>query len=128
MALNGNDVAMVSERAKKEDMISFLETVRKENPGRSVVIILDNARIHTAGTVRKKATELGIYSAFLPPYSPDLQPIEFGWKDLKREISGFLNFEEAASKSEGIALNLFRARKLSYSRHWRETFIEPRSS
>lgn len=127
MALNGNDVAMVSERAKKEDMTSFLEIVRKENPGRSVVIILDNARIHTAGTVRKKATELGIYSAFLPPYSPDLQPIEFGWKDLKREISGFLNFEEAASRSEGIALNLFRARKLSYSRHWRETFIEPRS-
>ncbi|MEM3099710.1 MAG: hypothetical protein QXU32_13505 [Nitrososphaerales archaeon] len=36
MALDGNDVAMVSDRAKAHDMISFLELIRKENSARDI--------------------------------------------------------------------------------------------
>ena len=34
-----------------------------------------------------KAKELGLYLVYLPPYSPDLNPIEFIWKSIKRVLS-----------------------------------------
>jgi len=55
---------------------------------------LDNARIYHAKTVNIRAEGLNIYFICLPPYSPDLKPIEFGWKDLKRELSNILDFNE----------------------------------
>jgi hypothetical protein len=90
MAINGNDVAMVSDRAKANDMLMFLELIRRENPCKDICIVLDNARIHKASMVVKKAEELNIRFIYLPPYSPDLNPIEFGWKDLKRELASLL--------------------------------------
>ncbi|RLI88700.1 MAG: hypothetical protein DRO98_02650 [Archaeoglobales archaeon] len=45
--------------------------------------IVYNARIHHAKAVKIRAEELNIYFIYLPPYSPDLNPIEFGWEDLR---------------------------------------------
>jgi transposase len=91
LSLNGKDVVMVSEKAKAPDMAAFLELVREENGGsqdagggwRPILVVLDNARVHIASLVKEKAGALQIERFFLPPYSPDLMPIEFGWKDLK---------------------------------------------
>jgi len=93
IALNGNDVVMLSDKSKAEDMVAFLELIRKENPERPICIVLDNARIHHARAVKARAEELDIYFIYLPPYAPDLNPIEFGWKDLKRELSSILDFD-----------------------------------
>jgi len=123
MALNGNDVTMVSDRAKAQDMVSFLELIRKENPDRNICIVLDNARIHHASSVKQKAEEFGIEFIYLPPYSPDLNPIEFGWKDLKREISSVLDFNAMVEISKDAALRLFRERKNSYADYWVELFV-----
>jgi len=76
---------------------------------------LDNARIHHAKAVKVTAEELNIYFIYLPPYSPDLNPIEYGWKDLKRELSSILDFDEMIERSERVALNIFGERKYSYS-------------
>ena len=57
-----------------------------------------------------------------PPYSPDLN-LEFGWKDLKRELSKILDFDEMINRSEEIALDIFGERKYSYSKYWVEEFI-----
>jgi len=46
MALDGEDVVMVSESSKSQDMIEFIEHIRKNNPIKSICIVLDNARIH----------------------------------------------------------------------------------
>ena len=35
----------------------------------------------------KEAQELNIILIYLPPYSPDLNPIEFIWKSIKRVLS-----------------------------------------
>ena len=51
------------------------------------MIILDNFRSHHAKLTTETAEKLNIDLIFLPPYSPDLNPIEFIWKAIKRELS-----------------------------------------
>jgi len=128
MSLNGSDAVMVSESAKAIDMVSFLEVMRGENGGTDVpiLIVLDNARIHKARLTTWKAEELGIFLAPLPPYSPDLQPIEFEWKDLKRELAAKLDFDAMIDASGPTALRLFEERKAEYTVHWVESFICPK--
>jgi putative transposase len=48
--------------------------------------MIDNFSSHKSGLVRQKAKELGIYLVYLPPYSPDLNPIESIWKSIKRAL------------------------------------------
>ena len=129
LALNGKDAVMVSERAKAPDMASFLELVRAENGyNRPILVVLDNARIHVASLVSEKAKALHITRVFLPPYSPDLMPIEFGWKDVKRELSAYFNFDEALCLAKETVLSLFSQRKFGYAKHWICSFICPKKA
>ena len=135
LALNGKDTVMVSERAKAPDMAEFLELVREENDDehsvgggkRPILVVLDNARIHVASLVKEKAKTLLITRAFLPPYSPDLMPIEFGWKDVKRELSAYLNFDDAVCLAKETTLNLFSQRKFGYAKHWISSFMDQKT-
>ena len=105
-------------------MVSFLEVVRGANKKRRpILIVTDNATIHRAKVARAAAAALSIFLLFLPPYSPDLQPIEFGWKDLKRELAAKLRFDEMIDASGPTALRLFKERKSTYSAHWTRVFL-----
>jgi len=55
-------------------------------PGKRSVIILDNATVHQNYRVREACEEKGVKLLFLPPYSPDFNPIEETFKDLKAWI------------------------------------------
>lgn len=48
------------------------------------VIILDNARFHRIGVLQTMANKLGHYVLPLAPYSPELNPIEQTWANIKR--------------------------------------------
>ena len=133
MSLNGRDVVMASQQAKAIDMVSFLEAVRSANgrmkrrrSRRPILIVVDNAWIHKARITRATAGDLSIFLVFLPPYSPDLQPIEFGWKDLKRELAAKLDFDAMIDASGPTALRIFEERKSRYSAHFVESFICPK--
>jgi putative transposase len=123
MSLNGSDVVMASQSARAFDAVSFLEVVRDANETRPIVVVVDNATIHRAKLTRAVARDLDIFFVFLPPYSPDLNPIEFGWKDLKRELAAKLNFDAMVDASGPTALRLFEERKKTYSAHWTQSFI-----
>ncbi len=50
------------------------------------VVVLDNARIHTAKKIKERLAywqQRGLYLFYLPPYSPHLSIIERLWKELK---------------------------------------------
>ena len=46
-------------------------------PGPNSVILLDNAKIHQKPLIDALCAAHGVLVLYLPPYSPDLQPIEF---------------------------------------------------
>ena len=57
------------------NLCEFLEKIRGRNPDKTL-IILDNFKSHWAKKTRENAKELDIVLVYLPPYSPDLNPIE----------------------------------------------------
>lgn len=71
----------------------------------------------------QKARELDIYFVFLPAYSPDLNPIEFAWKSIKRVL--FLSIvPNLVEMKRIIAESYCRFAKLkSYAGYWIENFI-----
>jgi len=86
-ALNGNSVYSTKESSKKEKIAKFLQEIRRKNRWRKIVVIWDNFKSHKSKLVNETAKKLGIILVFLPPYSPDLNPIEFIWKSIKKELS-----------------------------------------
>jgi putative transposase len=86
-------------------------------------LVLDNARIHHAYSVKQKARELDIHLLFLPPYSPKFNPIEFLWKDGKRSLSKYSDFTQAKEQARQVFLDLIRQRTASYSKAWCKQFV-----
>jgi transposase len=80
----------------------FIEVLLAEIPAGSV-IIMDNASWHRKKVLRKLAEAVGFRVIFLPPYSPDFNPIEKVWASLKNFIRNYIR--DFASLS--IAVNHF---------------------
>ncbi|GCC11197.1 hypothetical protein IPdc08_01247 [archaeon] len=89
-AIHRKSLIDFKEKSKKEDVCEFLEKIREKNPHKSIIIMLNNFRSHWANKTRDTASRLGINLVFIPIYSPDLNPIEFIWKSIKREMSPLL--------------------------------------
>lgn len=62
---------------------------RRKGRGRSYVI-WDQAGSHQAKSVQQLAYKKGMHLIFLPPYSPDLNPVEEIWRRLKRFLANYL--------------------------------------
>lgn len=71
--------------------INFLENKLanffRTNPNK--ILIMDNARFHHSNDVIQKMNFLGINHMFLPPYSPQLNPIEEFFSMLKARYNSF---------------------------------------
>ena len=67
------------------------------------VLILDNASFHKSEISRKLVEAAGCKLLFLPPYSPDLNPIEKYWANLKvkvrESLSQFTKFTDALDEA-----------------------------
>ena len=63
------------------------------------VLVLDNVSFHKSDKVKEAVESVGATVLFLPPYSPDLNPIEHFWFKIKNTIrkvaSSFDNFADA---------------------------------
>lgn len=62
-----------------------------------MVIVLDNCAIHRDPLLRQMVEEAGLELVYLPPYSPDLNPIEQTFNVLKRWIKRHFYMAEGFS-------------------------------
>jgi transposase len=79
-------------------------------PGKRSVLVMDNASIHKDRRIQMACDDVGVLLQFLPPYSPDYNPIESTFKDLKTwikanyflaaEFKSFLDFLEFAIQQQ----------------------------
>jgi len=65
------------------DFVRFFKDELMPVMKRGQAAVLDNLRIHHTAELAPIAKAHGIYIIYLPPYSPDLNPIEKGWSKLK---------------------------------------------
>jgi transposase len=61
------------------------------NTRKGDVIVMDNASYHNKKRLRKYAWVYKVKIIFLPPYSPDFNPIEPIWANLKRFLRNYGN-------------------------------------
>jgi transposase len=76
--------AMTIEAAADGDIfLAYLDHVLcpKLRPGH--VVVMDNLSAHKVEGVRERIQACGASLLYLPPYSPDLNPIEKAWSKLK---------------------------------------------
>lgn len=69
---------------------AFLEEAVLPFVPKGSVLVLDNARIHYNPVMQAKVQAAGCSLLYLPPYSPDFNPIELVWswiKDKVRELA-----------------------------------------
>lgn len=105
------------ENSTKETIMNLLKDIRKQNPKEIIFLLIDNFSSHKADVVKNLAKELNIELCYLPPYSPQLQPIEKVWYKNKRDnmqykIDKIKNFkkmdkDEKLNKLKEIVENSF---------------------
>jgi transposase len=57
---------------------------------RGCTIIMDNASFHRKKVLKKIVRNTGVKLLFLPPYSPDYNPIETKWANMKHGLIDLL--------------------------------------
>lgn len=121
-SINGNNLIDFMESSKAENVCEFLAKIVEQNPRKRIILVLDNSKSHHADKTVRKARELKITLVFLPPYSPDLNPVEFVWKTIKREVS--VRFIQSKEHLRNIIKKEFMKveKSLSFAKKWMETF------
>lgn len=121
--INGKEVVDFEPSSKSPRVCGFLRKIKDANPGKHILVFLDNFMSHKALDTRRFAQSLGITLVFLPKYSPDLDPIEFVWKSIKRRVSqiAFIRNEWSFKESIRTAFHRF-AKSKSFMANWLEKF------
>ena len=100
---DGQHDSLVLPWANTEGMSFFLEEVSRRHMGEYILMFMDQAGWH-----RAKALKIppNMELAFLPPYSPDLNPQEQIWDELREKYFGNKLFKSLqaviATAAEGL--------------------------
>ena len=71
------------------------------------VVILDNCSVHHVDEVTQALDDCGVITHFLPPYSPDYNPIELAFSKAKYLIKSMETEMQAINDLETIVLAAF---------------------
>jgi transposase len=99
-AVNVNDGRLVTQFEEKFDALtfeSFLKNLlRHRKKGKKIILILDNAKYHHAKLLKPllRKNKRNLQLEFLPPYSPELNPIERVWKLTRKLCTHNTHFEK----------------------------------
>jgi transposase len=104
----------------------FLEFMDRLTPtlAQGDVVIMDNCRIHHIEAVGQKLQVVGARALYLPPYTPELNPIEEVWSLTKRVLKSLRprNIVEYVTALSQAALLVTQEKIHGYFRH-AESFL-----
>ena len=111
MSLRGMVATMTIEEATDADIfLAYIEHVLCPALKPGDVVVMDNLSSHKVNGVREWIEKAGAEVLYLPPYSPDLNPIEKAWSKLKQLLrSAKARTKEALDKAIEEALKLITA-------------------
>jgi len=85
MSLSGMVATMTIEEPTDTDIfLTYVEHLLYPVLKPGDVVVMDNLSAHKAPAVREWIEKAGAELLYLPPYSPDLNPIEKAWAKLKQ--------------------------------------------
>lgn len=84
-----------------EDFIEQLLQHCNRWPAPKFVLVMDNASFHRTVRIKQMCSDAGVELIYLPPYSPDLNPIEEFFSELKQFIKRKWN-EYEANQTQGF--------------------------
>jgi len=103
LALRGIVAAMTVESPTDGDVfIAYLEQVLCPKLQSGDVVVMDNLSAHKVAGVRELITACGAVLLYLPPYSPDFNPIEQCWSKVK-QILRTLKARSGEALDEAVA-------------------------
>ena len=85
--------------------------IKEESGEKYLYLVLDNAPYNRSKRVRDLAGELGLKILYLPPYSPNLNPIERLWKFMKKRVLSNRYFEDLETFRKELMLFMRGIRK-----------------
>jgi transposase len=87
MSLGGMIATMTIEAATDAEIfLTYLDRVLCPKLRAGDVVVMDNLSSHKVAGVRERIEAAGAELLYLPPYSPDLNPIEKAWAKLKQHL------------------------------------------
>jgi transposase len=85
MSLRGMIATMTIEEPTDADIfLAYVEQVLCPTLKPGDVVVMDNLSSHKVAGVRERIEACGAEVLYLPPYSPDLNPIEKAWAKIKQ--------------------------------------------
>ena len=69
-----------------DTMLFFVEELLVPTLKRGTMVVMDNNPIHKLDEIEEALEAAGAWVLFLPPYSPDLNPIELCWSKVKARL------------------------------------------
>lgn len=111
MSLHGMIATMTIEEATDTEIfLAYVEQVLCPALQSGDVVVMDNLSSHKVNGVRELIQQAGAEVLYLPPYSPDLNPIEKAWAKLKQLLrSAKARTQEALDHALAEALRLITA-------------------
>lgn len=80
---------IVEQSMKGDDFRQFIEEELLPKLRKGSVVVMDNLRIHKMEWLEEMITSRGARVEYLPPYSPDMNPIEMMWSVIKSFVRLF---------------------------------------
>ena len=111
ISLRGMIATMTIEAATDAEIfLAYVEHVLCPSLKPGDVVVMDNLSSHKVSGVREWIEKAGAEVLYLPPYSPDLNPIEKAWAKLKQLLcSAKARTREALDQALEQALKLISA-------------------
>jgi len=91
------------ETINAESITDFMSKIRTQyTTQKTIHLVLDQAGYHRSFLVAEQASKLNIKLHFLPPYSPNLNPIERLWKVMNEQVRNNRFFKGAKDFKDAI--------------------------